>query len=410
MSWFKRVDLATNDLGRDAWGRPKVINDFTLFSALWTFSVPNRVWIQHNDTGVGFVEQSEIDNNLVKSSDGYLQVTGTDAVDVSLISKRHPRYQPNKGLLYSTAVIIPNPAYVGNRQFGLLSTESGVFFDVAGDGTDWTLSVTRRTTVGGVTTNQTVDITNMLPDGFDISKGHVYDIQMEWRGVGNFMIYVDLKLVYTFSLLGTLTGMSVSNPALHVGWRCLNAVAGNDLLLIAGCVDVTSEGGHRSNKAYTSCGTQTTLMPTTNSGVAILAVRLPTLIDYGGNSVRYTRDMILTEMSTFCKDEAYRSMYMGRLINVPNLEALAGWSVNSDSLYEYRTNVDGALDIAFQLDKASLENIFSVRAETDIPHSHKNPDPNHSDFYITGGDILVVELLSDGASTGGVTLEFSEEL
>ena len=408
MSYFRTVDLATNDLGRDAWGRPKVITDFTLFSALWTFSVPNRVWLQQNDVGSGYVEQSAIDNTLVKSTNGYLQITG-NSTDVSLVSKRHPRYQPNKGLLYSTAVILPNPNYVGNRQFGLLSTESGVFFDLEGDGSSWTLSVTRRTTVGGTTTDTSVDITSMLPSGFDISKGHVYDIQMEWRGVGNFMVYVDLALVYTFALLGTLTGMSISNPALHVGWRCLNAAGGNDLLLIAGCVDVTSEGGHVSNKLPTSVSTGTTLLATTNTGKAMLAVRLPILTSYDGNNVRYTRDMILTRMDAFCKDEAFRSIYMGRLSTATNLAALASWSTNTDSLYEYKDNTGGALDTAFQLDKAGMDNIFSIRNEKDISTIHKFGS-EHADWYLTGGDIIVVELKSDGTSTGGITLEFSEEI
>ena len=57
MTNFKSVDsnLATNDIGRDAWGRPKMILDYSLFSALWSYSVPNRMWIQHNDTGAGDV-------------------------------------------------------------------------------------------------------------------------------------------------------------------------------------------------------------------------------------------------------------------------------------------------------------------------------------------------------------------
>jgi len=408
MSIIRKTEIAKNDLGYDAWGRPKVINDYSIFNALWTFSVPNRVWLQYNDTGAGDVEQSAIDNNLVKSTGGYLQVTGNSTTNVHLSSKRHPRYQANKGLLYSTAVILPNPTYVGKRLFGIFSDSNGVFFELVGDGVDYVLNVVRRSTNGSLT-EQRVDITSLLPDGFDISKGHVYDIQMEWRGVGNFFIYVDLVKVYTFSLLGTLTGMSVSNPALPVSYECIDAGA-SDILIQAGCVDVTAEGGDKQNKQYTSVNTGTTLLTTNNTGKALLAVKLPVSTSYDGNTVDYTRDMIFTEMTSFCKDEAFTIVKASRLIHVANLAALAGWSTNPDSLYEFRTNSDGALDTAYQLDKASMNLIYSVRTEKDFARSHTNPDPSHTDFYLVGGDILVIELKSDGNSTGGVTLEFAEEL
>lgn len=401
-------EAAVNNLNHDAWGRPKVVNDYSLFSALWTLSVPNRVWLQYLDTGAGFVEQSQIDNDLVKSVNGHLQITGTSGIDVALVSKRHPRYQPNKGLLYSTAVIIPNPENVGIRNFGLITSENGLFFQVEGDGTNWTLSIVKRTTENGVTSDIVTDITADLPSGFDISKGHVYDLQMQWRGVGNFYIYADLEKTHTLEMLGTLDELSISNPAMHVGWQCLSAGA-FDIKLIAGCVDVTSEGGYESHKEYTSVDTGTDMLSTDNSGRAILAVKLPTHITYNGKQVRYTRDLILTAFSTFCKDEAFRSIYVGRLINTPNLDGLS-WTVADDSFYEYITGTDGTLNTAFHTDKGNMSNIYSTRNEKDFAVIHSNLGSDKTEFYLTGGDVLVVEIKSDSTSTGGVTLEFAEEL
>ena len=403
-----QVTLAKNDLGYDAWGRPKVILDHTLFSALWSYSVPNRMWLQWNDIGVGYVEQSEIDNVFVKSEGGHLTVSSTNIKDVFLISRRHPRYQPNKGLLYSTAVILPNPTYQGERGFGLYSTFNGLFFELRGNDINWSLWVVRRTT-NGVTTDHETDITSFLPEGFDISKGHVYDIQAEWRGIGDIFVYVDLKLVYTMPLLGTLSDLSISNPALHVGYGCKNAGV-NPIEILAGCVDVTSEGGHKSNKMYTSQSTGTTLLPTSNTGVAMLAIKIPNDIMYDGNTVPYTRDMILTEFTSFCKDEAFRSVMFGRLITTINLDALGGWNTATDSKYQWIDNSDGTLNTAYQLDKVNMQNIYTTRTEKDYSISHTNPDADHADFYFTAGDILLVEIKSDGVSTGGCTLEFAEEL
>ena len=411
MTYLKKVEIARNDLGYDAWGRPKTINDFTLFNALWTYSVPNRMWVEYIDIGAGYIEQSQIDNIFVKSVNGHLSVSASAGSDVFLVSKRHPRYQANKGLLYSSAEILPTPTVTGTREWGLMNTESGLFFRLVGNGTTQILYFVVRTTVGGITTDTQTDITSdvtaLIPT-FDISKGHVYDIQAQWRGVGDIAVYVDLVKVKVIDFLGLLEDLSVNNPALHVGFG-VHSVGATTIEIIAGCVDVSSEGGHRANKIYSSISTGTTLLSTTNAGVAILAVKLPISVDYNGNIIRYTRDMILTEMSTFCKDEAFRSVYVARLVNTPNLDGIT-WATASDSLWNYTTNTGGALDTAFQLDKASMQNIYSTRNEKDFSSSHSNPDPENADFYLTGGDIIVVELKSDGNSTGGCTLEFAEEL
>lgn len=409
MTYLKKVEIARNDLGYDAWGRPKVILDYTLFSALWTFSVPNRMWLQWTDSGAGYIEQTEIDNNFIGSYNGSLQIVGVNTQDTFLISKRHPRYQPNKGLLYSTAIILPDPIFTGSRGFGLYSIYNGLFFELVGNDVSWHLDIVRRTTKGGITTDFRTDITSFLPTGFDISKGHVYDIQAEWRGLGDIFIYVDLKLVFTMQLLGTLDALSVSNPALHVAYGISN-VGASPILMYAGCVDVTSEGGHKSNKIYTSQSTGTTLLPTNNTGRAMIAIKIPNDILYNGIPTAYTRDMVLTEFTSFCKDEAFRSVMFGRLINTTNLDNVAGWNVASDSKYEWIINDTGALDAAYQLDKANMVNVYTTRTEKDYSISHTNPDADHADFYFTAGDIIVVEIKSDGVSTGGATLEFAEEL
>lgn len=409
-----QADISTNDLGRDAWGRAKTITDYSLFGGLWSLSVPNRVWLQYNDIGAGSIEQTQIDNTLIQSKHGHLLVTGNSVTDVYLRSRRHPRYQANRGLLYSSALILPNPTYTGTRDFGLISEDvNGVYFQLDGDGASWTMNVVRNTTVSGVTSTQTVDITSSILEKiptFDPSKGHTYDIQMEWRGIGDFFIYVDLVKVYTFAMLGNLTELSISNPALPVGFKCSGATVGDDLTILVGCVDVTSEGGGKQNKLYASVNTGKSLLLTTNTGKAILAVRLPTHVTYDGASIPYTRDMILTKMTTFCKDEAFIAFYQARDITATNIAASAGWTTSTDSLFEWKMNDDGVLDTAFQLDKASMREVFTTRHEKDISITHYTDSEDGADFSLVGGDIILLELQSDGNSTGGCTFQFAEEV
>jgi hypothetical protein len=356
------------------------------------------------------VEQAVIDNTLVKSTKGHLEVTGNSTTDTMLLSKRHPRYQANRGFLYSSAFVIPTPTITGTRRFGAaVDGETGLFFELVGNGSTWVMNAVRKTTVLGVTTETRVDITSLLPDGFDPSKGNIYDMQMQWRGVGDITFFVNLQKVYTFELLGTLDDISISNPALQVYFECTGAGA-EDISLICGCVDITTEGGARANKMYTSKTTGNTLLSVVVAGTALLAVKIPSTITYDGTTVKYTRDMILTGLTAFAKNEAQISVYYGRLVSTPNLDAAVGWTKSVDSEYLYLTNSTGTLDTAFNLDVASLNLIFSTRIEVDKPYSHTNPDINNADFFLTAGDIIVVDVIPDGNTTAGVTLEFAEEI
>jgi len=417
MSYFNNINLATNDLGRDAWGRPKVIIDHTLFSGMWSFNVPNRQWIGYikdpleTSWDEEFFIPTDNSGDYFYSENGYLTVISKNGKDVCLRSKRHIRYQPNKGYLYSTAVILPEPNEIGIREWGQSSLQSGVFFRLSGTGSDWKLYACRMTHFSGVTTTIAEDITDLLPDGFDISKGHVYDIQMQWRGVGDFFFYIDLTLIYRMEMLGTLTAMSVNNPALHTTWKCCS---GSTQPIIAGCVDVTSEGGHVSNKLYSSINTGHDYINVTrtNDGTGVIGVLSPRFITYNNETVEYSRDMLLAALSAFSLDEYLISVWMGRCVNTPNLSALT-WDTASDTFYEYliNSNATNALDDAFQLDKSNMQNIFSIRHEKDQVLRVTPPLVNDMSFTISTGDIMIINIEPQGtASTAGCTLEFAEEV
>lgn len=403
------IDLATNDLGRTAWGIPKFSLDYSLFHGMWSLSVPNRVWLQYNDIGAGFVEQGAVDNTLVKSVNGMLFVGGDATTDIRLSSKRHLRYQPNRGLLFSTALAMPNPTKIEKRRFGLKTNGSnGIVFELEGDGTNWTLNLIKITTVDGVVSEIKTDITDKLPPGFDPALGPVYDIQMQWRGFGDYVFYISLNEVYIMDMIDTLTHVSISNPALSVTFESTDNLTPSAGMFV-GCVDVTSEGGSNENKLPNSIDTGTTLLTTTNAGTAILALKLPTTILYNGNQEPYTRDLVIKKLSTFCKDEAFRSVYYARLIDTPNLDAIT-WQTGNDSGYQYAVNSAGALDTAFQLDKASMNLVYAIRGEKDIAIEHNFSPEGSAPRYLSGGDILILELKSDNNSTGGATLEFDEEM
>lgn len=220
--------LASNDLGLDAWGRPKMVSDRSIVHGMFSFNVPVTTWKEtFNGTERAITNASSVDGKLVLTS-------GATFNDGTILSTyRNPRYQPNRGYLYSTAGIIPNVSDSGIRRWGVFTEDNGVYFSLEVG----TLYAVVKTTVGGVTTEDKKAIT--LGD-IDLSKGNVFDIQFQWRGVGNYKFFINLKEVVSFDYLGTLTDLSMSNPALPIAFQCYNL--GQEVEMHFGCVDVTSEG------------------------------------------------------------------------------------------------------------------------------------------------------------------------
>ncbi len=395
--------LGNNALVRDAWGRQKTITDISLFRGLWTYDVPVALWLEYHGTGLDISTMTEQQRTLnATSQDGMLTLTsGSTVGDIKTIrSKQHPRYQPNRGHLYSTAINIPNPTNNGFAEFGLFNKDNGVFFKVSGDGTDYKMEVVVRRD-GSIVEN--TDITQLLPENFDVTKGHVYDIQMQWRGVGDFKFFIDLQEIFSYKFLGTLEHLSTSNPALPVAYSC--GCITEEYLIQAGCVDVTSEGGSEKSLVYNSETTGDNLLNTETTGTAMLAVKIPTSI----NGKLFTRDTLFSKMTSFCKDEAIHSLWVGRVINMPHVEGI-NWHIGVYSLNEFIIGGAGSdLNDAFNLDKQAFYQVYSSRQEKDFAKMTETSS-SLSDFILSPGDVLVATLKSDSASKGGVTLEFDVEI
>lgn len=402
-------------LANDAWGRDKVITDYSIFHALFTYDVPDRVW-----------EESSIDSNLdythlaqtgtkATSSGGALKIaSGTTAnAGAALTSKRHPRYQPNRGHLYSTAGWMPTPEADGNRKWGLLcgclsdTNRSGAYFELEGDGTDYSLYAVLRSQG---TIKQRTDITGMLPDGFDISKGALYDIQFQWRGVGDYHFFVNQKHIYTIERLQRYSEITLWNPAASIGFECTTHTT-TEIEMRFGCVDVTSEGGTRDSRQFASISTGDTLLDATDAGTAMLAIRVPRTVSYDGGTYINTRDLVASKLTSWTRDEAAAQVYFGRDTTATNLDG-ATWTNLIDSTAQYLIGGDGsALDTAFQADKASMQLVLSEWDDLEKKNVVINPDNDAAPFYITSGDIMVVVVKSvAGTDQNATTLYLSEEL
>jgi len=404
MSYFNKTDINQNELGFDAWGRNKSISDKSMFSGLFTYDVPRKLWKEMLSNGTDYIEQTSFAKTT--SIGGQLRFTSGTVLNekTQLRSKKHVRYQPNRGHLYSASMFMPDPTNAGIRRWGIILPCNGVFFELIGTGASFTFNFVVRSDCVDTKT----DITNLLPVGFDFEKGNLYDFQMQWRGVGDFKVFVNLEEIYVSNGAGTRDSVSVENPSLPVGFETENL--GDEVVMLGGCVDITSEGGEEIHAQFASFSTGSTLATVNNSGVATMGVRMPVKITYEGQEVCYSRDSLLSRISSFCKDESFTEVYIARGVYMSSLPNIT-WTQEQDGFIEFSIGGEGSdLDVAFQADKANLSLLTSVRQEKDFLVSSNNPDPIHSPFEVTSDDYIIVVCVPDGNSTAGCTIEMAEQI
>lgn len=386
----EQISINKNELGYDAWNRNKVVNDFSLFHGVWTVDVPDNMWIEHYDG-------AEIPKTNATSLDGMLNVDSAGGENY-LSSKRHPRYQPNRGLLYSSSVLLPNKDALALREFGAFNGQFGVFFRLK----NGVLYACRRTTSTALVTTTTEEeiSTDLIPSLIDLENGNIFDIQMQWRGVGNIKFFIGDPLtgqsikVHTMNLLGTLKGLSIGNPALPIGFLSKNL--GDDAAIQAGCVDSTSEGGFKENRqrGIVSSG-EITL---TTSEVPILLLNVP---EETANGWINTRDIAMRRTRAYSNENTLIRVYYTR--DSALFVGTTYTSTDTQGTTRYSTNGD----IAYA-GGAKLINEDRIPAFGSV--SLDNPDEAYGDFYLTHGDYFLVTLQAKNNSLGGASMEWGAEV
>ena len=383
--------LLGDEYSRDAYHRPKVYQDYRIFSGEATLGIPNRVWEQTKlvQTAPPFQRiNSAIDSNFIYSEDGMFTVKSGTAANIGYVlrTKDFFRDQPNRGTLFSASAFFPTPTAVGERSLGYSSAQNGLEFRIVGTGTAWELRYQRRR---GGTVVANILLNEYLPEGFDPSKGHHYDIQYGWGGVGDIRLYVDFKLIYVERIEGQLTTTSLSDSAMPLSAISICREAGTELILRVAAFCVSVEGGQPESNLFGSITTGSLLTGIPSAGAAILAFRVPRFVTYGGNTIFNTRGAIADKIVSWTRSEAITQAWYGRDYNIPNLEALT-WSNIPDSRLQYLIG-GGVSDLntAFAADKAAMSLLVSEFAESDTKNIITNPNLNSS-FELSPGDVIVI--------------------
>jgi len=390
------IDPTPTGYASDAWGRPKAVLDKSILHGMFTYNVPADKWYEMIDDveQPAFVSATSVNGKLN-------MVSGATNEKRQLRTFRHPRYEPNRGHLWSISAFLPNPSAAGERTMGMFTKEAGVGFRLR----DGNLFMVRRTTIDSVTSTFELPIT--IPEAIDLAKGNVFDIQLQWRGVGSYNFFINLEKVAELPLLGTLDELSVFNPALPIAFECINQ--GDPVEINVGCVDVSSEGGADNGKAYGAVSTENETASVAISGfnVPILAVRNKGTF----GSLLNTRD-VLALLATAYADQRCVFRVWGTRDATAITENDQSWTDFRDGHLEYIVydvpNV--ATPMSFDTSKASLT--FGARVNQDESYSTSALFEGRTDIFQTPNDILVFTMHreSGGSANVGVTYEFAEAI
>lgn len=363
-----RTNGAFGELSVDAWGVPKVSIPHSIFHGLFTFDIPPSQWFM-------FHAQTQVySSSNIYSSNGEGIIAATAAIpSATLESKFTPRYQPNRGHLYSTACWCPSKTADGIRDWGVGTIENGVYFRLEGDGNLY--AVIRRNLV-----ERQFLIDTSRVSGFDVQKGNIYDIQYQWRGVGNYIFYINLVQVHIIENLGALTNLGINDPAVPAMFRAVRVT--QDVEIHAGCVDITSENGNDDRLQYGSVYAEQTLNGTDKP---LLVFNNPLQIGTATN----TRMLELSRISISCDKKSQFKVWITRdpaAITGATLVARGNGSyVSTDSTEANPTAVH-----ATAVNTALMSLITVIPVQANVTKEANNPFQTRIDFPIVRGDYLVI--------------------
>ena len=389
--------LGLGDLRSDAWGVQKVSSPVSLFHGMWTYDIPSSMWFMYENGSQVYTSTN------IKSIGGVARLSADATKHTLLLEGREcPRYQPNRGHLFSTALWLPVPTANATRDFGLFTEDNGVFFRLKSDGKLY--AVIRRNKIEV----KEEYINTFGIDNFDVSKNNIYDIQFQWRSAGNYSFYVGnpntgvSTLVHKINYLGTLTSASIENPALPPAYKVTRGT--EDSIMNIGCADITSENGMINNSEQYNSTYAEAISVATNTPV--LTIRQPSSITYNGVSVVNTRTVTLTRISVSCSKKAVFKVWMTR-----DPSAFTGASyvnLHNGSFVQTDTAAFGGTK-ATAVDINKLNFITAIPVEAAVPREVTNPHMNKIVFPLVRGDYLVVTCTSATASADCV-IEIGEEI
>jgi hypothetical protein len=365
-----------------AFGTQKSFADLSLLGCKFTDVIRDTRFIGW----INGVEQETLNNNTnIQSINNTLTIQSGNALndDTVLRTKRTPNYQENRGILYSSSIFLPDKDANGIRRFGLFTSENGVYFTLE----NGLLYACARS--NGIEWHKE-DITEQVEDlGSDLERGNIFDIQLQWRGVGNIKFFIGDPETATTTILKTplldatlfkREELTISNPALPISYQCIND--GDNVIIKSGCADLTTEGGKEPRYGVTIISN----FEDNIKNIPLLSIKIPNTFESGQEN---TVNFILSALRLYVEKKGNIYVYLSRNTNV--------FDQNFTDYYDYETPLQVVYGGNTPVLNGALDPYLIFRRYLDDRETTTitNPIPD-ADFFLYPGDILTIIPDKDG--------------
>jgi hypothetical protein len=281
----------------DAFGRLRVAEPHTLFDSSFRFADNAKKWTQ---------KLSGTATSVFNANQGLVDVTiGSSSGDEAIReTNRAFPYQPGKSIISMNTFTLNAPKENLRQRVGYFGKKNGVYLEQDGLST---YIVLRSSVSGSVNNNRIVQSTWNVdkldgtgPSGIslDLSKSHIFWVDLEWLGVGSvragFVINGQFIISHIFHHANSITGTYITTASLPCRYEITNtgSTDGSSTLKQI-CSTVISEGGYNIQNLTRSASNPITGKNLVNAKLnPMISIRLkpnrtdaiviPSLIDFYG--------------------------------------------------------------------------------------------------------------------------------
>lgn len=237
------------DGGRDAFGRLRISEPFTLFDSSFRYSDNHFYWSTYQTSGDAIL--SHLPNESSMSL--YLGTTANE--EIVRETKMVFQYQPGKSLLILNTFVMASAKANLRQRVGYFGTNNGIYFEQSGTG----YNIVRRSYSGGSISNTEIaqaswnvdplDGTGPSKVTADFTKSQIFWIDVEWLGVGSvrtgFVINGQFIVCHIFHHANLLDKVYMTTATLPVRYEIKNTdTTASASTMRQICSSVMSEGGY----------------------------------------------------------------------------------------------------------------------------------------------------------------------
>lgn len=258
--------------GKTAFGEIRTASPYTIVDLINKYDISPLEYSTQTATG-GTV------THLPNESAIRLAVTGSNGSTSRLRTNAFYRYQAGKSMLLKTTVYHSDAGQADQtRRWGFFDESDGLFFELF----ETQLRIVRRTFTSGVAVDNAVAQSAWSDDkldGFgtseitlDVTKGNIYEIQLQWLGVGIARFFINGILVHQMNHPNTLSAPYMRTAQLPFNWEVINTGASTGASMTYICASAIVEGGHPPS--YFAFGAYTNVdIATTTTERPLLSIR-----------------------------------------------------------------------------------------------------------------------------------------